>query len=139
MAAYRRVYDSRHLQADCQEPGSAPEPYARQSSMRYLYFFYLLHAPEFSSKPAARRCCCYRRDRQTDGHPTVTQTTCTAYYAGSVNSTLLSVLQQLNFRSRQIHFIWAGRCPPQKLWLLLKGSGSPHNICLLYTSPSPRD
>ena len=23
-----RVYDSRHLQADCQEPGSAPEPYA---------------------------------------------------------------------------------------------------------------
>ena len=28
MAAYRRVYDARHLQADCQEPGSAPEPYA---------------------------------------------------------------------------------------------------------------
>ena len=26
MAAYRRVYNSRHLQADCQEPGSAPEP-----------------------------------------------------------------------------------------------------------------
>jgi len=25
MAAYRRVYDSRHLQADCKEPGSAPE------------------------------------------------------------------------------------------------------------------
>jgi len=24
-----RVYDSRHLQVDCQEPGSAPEPYAR--------------------------------------------------------------------------------------------------------------
>jgi len=23
MAAYRRVYDSRRLQADCQEPGSA--------------------------------------------------------------------------------------------------------------------
>ena len=40
MAAYRLVYDSRHLQADCQEPGSAPEPYARQSSMGYLY---LLH------------------------------------------------------------------------------------------------
>ena len=36
MAAYRRVYDSRHLQADCQEPGSAPEPHARQSSMSYL-------------------------------------------------------------------------------------------------------
>ena len=27
MAAYRRVYESHHLQADCQEPGSAPEPY----------------------------------------------------------------------------------------------------------------
>ena len=27
MAAYRLVYDSRHLQADCQEPGSALEPY----------------------------------------------------------------------------------------------------------------
>ena len=26
MASYRLVYDSRHLQADCQEPGSAPEP-----------------------------------------------------------------------------------------------------------------
>jgi len=39
MAAYRRVYDSRHLQADCQEPGSAPEPYARKSSMGYVYLF----------------------------------------------------------------------------------------------------
>ena len=29
MAAYRRVYDSRQLQADCQEPASALEPYAR--------------------------------------------------------------------------------------------------------------
>jgi len=37
MAAYRWVYDSRHLQADCQAPGSAPEPYARQSSMGYLF------------------------------------------------------------------------------------------------------
>ena len=27
MAAYRRVYDLRRVQADCQEPGSAPEPY----------------------------------------------------------------------------------------------------------------
>ena len=37
MAANRRVYDSRHLQADCQEPGLAPELYALQSSMGYLY------------------------------------------------------------------------------------------------------
>jgi len=27
MAAYRRVNDSRHLQADCQVPGSSQEPY----------------------------------------------------------------------------------------------------------------
>ena len=47
MAAYRRVYDSRHLQADCQEPGSAPELYALQSSMDYLYFFLLAHAQTF--------------------------------------------------------------------------------------------
>ena len=33
MAAYRRVYDSRHLQ----ELGSDPEPYAQQSSMGCLY------------------------------------------------------------------------------------------------------
>ena len=26
MVAYRRVYDSRHLQADCQEPGSLRNP-----------------------------------------------------------------------------------------------------------------
>jgi len=41
MAAYHWVNDSRHLQADCQGMGSAPEPYARQSSMGYLYFFSL--------------------------------------------------------------------------------------------------
>ena len=39
MTAHRQVYDSRHLQADCQEPGSAPEPYVRQSSIGYIYFF----------------------------------------------------------------------------------------------------
>ena len=38
MAAYHRVYDSRHLQADCQEPRSAPEPYTRQSSMDTFTF-----------------------------------------------------------------------------------------------------
>ena len=37
MAAYRRVYDSRQVQADCQERASAPEPYAPQSSKGYVY------------------------------------------------------------------------------------------------------
>jgi len=31
------IYDSYHLQADYQEPGSAPEPYAWLSSMGYVY------------------------------------------------------------------------------------------------------
>ena len=30
MAAYRQVYDSHHLQADCQEPASAPELYTTE-------------------------------------------------------------------------------------------------------------
>jgi len=38
LAAYPRVYDSRHLQADCREPESAPVPCARQSSMGYLFY-----------------------------------------------------------------------------------------------------
>jgi len=46
MAAYRQVYDSRHLQADCQGPESAPELYARQSSIRYLLPFILLYNTE---------------------------------------------------------------------------------------------
>ena len=33
MAAYRRVYDSRHLQADGQEPGSAPS----SGSLKVIY------------------------------------------------------------------------------------------------------
>ena len=37
MAAYRRFCDSRHMQADCQEPRSALERDARQSSMGYLF------------------------------------------------------------------------------------------------------
>jgi len=51
MAAYRRVYDSRHLQADCQEPGSAPEPCARQSSTGYLYLFLGSSKPRIVEHP----------------------------------------------------------------------------------------
>ena len=52
MAAYRRVYDSRHLQADYQEPGSAPEPYAR--SLR-LVIEYGLPLPFFTFLLCCRR------------------------------------------------------------------------------------
>jgi len=51
MAAYRRVYDSRHLQADCQEPGSAPKPYAWQSTMGYLYLFIFYSTHLFGEIP----------------------------------------------------------------------------------------
>jgi len=49
MAAYRRVYDSRHLQADCKGPGSAAEPYALQSSMGCLYPFLQLLLYRFAA------------------------------------------------------------------------------------------
>jgi len=42
MAAYPQVYDLRHLRADCQEPGSALEPYALYSSMGYFTFFHIV-------------------------------------------------------------------------------------------------
>jgi len=63
MTAYRRVYDLRHLQADCQEPGSAPEPYARYSSMGYLYLIFLcfqygrlLYNKKLSCRRGTARC-----------------------------------------------------------------------------------
>ena len=40
MAAYRRVYDSRHLQADCQEPRSGSG--ALRSVIDYGLPFYML-------------------------------------------------------------------------------------------------
>jgi len=44
MAAYRRVYDSHHLQADCQEPGSAPKPYTLCNRVWATFTFLLLIA-----------------------------------------------------------------------------------------------
>ena len=42
MTAYRRVYDSRRLQADCQEPGSAPEPYTLGNRVWATFTFFTL-------------------------------------------------------------------------------------------------
>ena len=53
MAAYRRVCDSRHLQADCQEPGSAPEPYIGYSSTGYLYLYTATHTSRMILSSAA--------------------------------------------------------------------------------------
>jgi len=41
MAAYHRVYDSHHLHADCQEPGSAPN--SKLSNRVGAIFFTFLH------------------------------------------------------------------------------------------------
>ena len=63
MTAYCRVYDSHHLQADCQEPGSAPEPYARYLSMDYLYLLRKrLNASEMTDF-VSQYCVC-RRERR---------------------------------------------------------------------------
>jgi len=45
MAAYRRVYDSRHLQAYCQEPGSAPELYAQYNRVWATFTFTFICYP----------------------------------------------------------------------------------------------
>ena len=45
MAAYSRVYDSRHLQADCQEPASDPEPYTWWLVIDYGLPLPFLHRP----------------------------------------------------------------------------------------------
>jgi len=39
MAAYRRVYDSRHLHAGCQEPGSAPERSLIEYGLPFTFTF----------------------------------------------------------------------------------------------------
>jgi len=51
MAADRRVYDSRHLPADCCEPGSAPEPYNR-----VLVTFTFLHTPQIFANQTVGDC-----------------------------------------------------------------------------------
>ena len=45
MAAYRWVYDPRHLLADCQVPGSAPEPYIRSAIEYGLFLMWILTMP----------------------------------------------------------------------------------------------
>ena len=50
MTAYRWVYDSHHLQTDCQEPGSAPEPYDRPNRVWATFTFYRGPGPQASQK-----------------------------------------------------------------------------------------
>jgi len=60
MAAYRRVYDSRHLQADCQVPGSAPEPYTLGNRV-WAAFYLLLSLRREQYKICANYCGVYVR------------------------------------------------------------------------------
>ena len=48
----RRVYDSRHLQADYQEQGSAPEPYARRIPWSFLLLPPFLRLPPLRPFPS---------------------------------------------------------------------------------------
>jgi len=38
MAAYHRVYDSHHLQADCEELEPAPEPYEHGLPLPFTFY-----------------------------------------------------------------------------------------------------
>ena len=75
MASYHRVYDSRHLQADCQEPRSAPEPCARAVIVYGLPFLSIrtswLMAGRWRRKAAwrasARNSCRNCRRAMSDG------------------------------------------------------------------------
>ena len=91
MAAYRRVYESRHLQADCQEPGSAPEPYARQLSMCYLYLFYLTSPVCSVEHTLAGPCRCTGANRHLDtpralDEPSQSNTSARCHVATGINS-----------------------------------------------------
>ena len=77
MAAYRRVYDSRHLQADCQEPGPAREPYARYRVWATFTFYLLSYratlrnpADSMLNTPIVRAATATPRDPRDASSPT---------------------------------------------------------------------
>ena len=107
MAAYRRVYDSRHLQADCQEPGSAPEPYARQSSMDYLFCVYnnLISSVQFSwcdvSRQAGTQACSSAKEACS----------LRRYQCKSINYVINSTFRKIfNTRSQETVVTYAWKC-----------------------------
>jgi len=55
MAAYRLVYDSRHLQADCQEPGSAPL-YPTRGNRVWATFTFYLYCTNVTDYNRKRKC-----------------------------------------------------------------------------------
>jgi len=87
MAAYRRVYDSHHLQADCQEPGSAPKPYTLGSRVWASF--------TFSWLGNSGRCCIGFSLLEIN-HAVVTRRVIAAL-AGVVSS-----LQQMKYKGAEI-------------------------------------
>ena len=82
-SSVHRVYDSRHLQADCQQPGSAPEPYALRSALVWATFTFLPYLL-FSKTGSPNMQHHYYRwsgeeDRVSNNNLPTTTTTTTAY------------------------------------------------------------
>ena len=56
MAAYRRVYDSRHLQTDCQELGSAANPTLGNRIWATFIFYLAVIKWQMKIVNSSRRC-----------------------------------------------------------------------------------
>ena len=76
MAAYRRVCDSHHLQADCQEPESTPEPYTLSNRVWATFtFFTATPQSQFSIDTSTLQIIvsllynCRTGTRENAGHP----------------------------------------------------------------------
>ena len=117
MAAYHRVYDSRHLQADCQKPGSAPEPYDRQSSMGYLYFL-PLHRATF-----ALRFTSSRNETPQEGVNAPRRDTNGLWYVQSRDSLVVHQSSERSLRvTRQ-------REAPRRRWCVVVAGEKPVDSC----------
>ena len=105
MSAYRRVYDSRHLQADCQESESAHARYSSRLWATFTFFYLFTLCPQKPSMPfpsplialgfwlSRRRRCMYRtvlpsRTLQTSFRFLKTYILSTRNLQGSLNTVL---------------------------------------------------
>jgi len=68
MAACRRVYDSRHLQADCQERGSASEPYTLGNRVCATLIVKLCLQHDFVARQLIVVVVVAAGDERADGH-----------------------------------------------------------------------
>ena len=126
MAAYRRVYDSRNRQADCQEPGSAPE-----LSLFYCENIRFVVSCPRVVLPSAVRTKTRRRARR---FVTTSSFSSGTFSVASVDSPLSSSITPSLFHSRLKTFLFCKSFPPQP-----SSSSSPLTpriICGLFTNTS---